>query len=191
MSRLGRAAGAAALSTLSALAMHMGAGGAAPSLLAIVAPLLASFAIAAQLAGRPLGRGRLALVVAASQLALHTTFSLGAPRAVPPAGHTGHDAAALAGVLDGSGVHAHAAMPLAHVAAGAVTYGTIRAAGTILAAASRIVHLALDALTAALRLTPAPVSGPAPRLVPVADGVYAPRSLTLAVPSGRGPPVTA
>ncbi|WP_156163615.1 hypothetical protein [Demequina subtropica] len=190
-SRLGRAAGAAMLSTFSALALHMLAGGTAPALLAVLAPLGASFAVAAQLAGRPLGRWRLALVVGASQAALHTTFSLGAADAPGATGHAGHDAAALAGALDGTGVHAHAAMPLAHLVAGTITYLGIRAAGTVLAAASRIVALALDALLASLRLGPVPALAPAPRLVPAPTRAFATLPLVLAVPSGRGPPVTA
>ncbi|SEJ66506.1 hypothetical protein SAMN05421637_2603 [Demequina mangrovi] len=191
MSRLGRAGGAAALSTLSALGMHMLAGGEAPSLLAVAAPLAAAFAIAAQLAGRPLGRWRLAVVVAASQVALHTTFSLGASEPTGLGGHAGHDAAALAGTLDGAAVHAHGAMPVAHAIAGAATYVGIRAADTVLGALAGIVALALDALVAALRLRPAAAPSPAPRIVPAAQGPRLVRAVALAVPSGRAPPVTA
>ncbi|WP_062518030.1 hypothetical protein [Demequina gelatinilytica] len=191
VSRLGRAAGAAVLSTFSALALHMLAGGDAPAMLAVLAPLGASFAVATQLAGRPLGRWRLAVVVAASQAALHTTFSLGAADGSGAVGHAGHDAAALAGTLDGTGLHAHAAMPLAHAVAGAVTYVGIRAASIILASASRIVAVALDALVATLRLGPVPVPTPAARLAPAHRAPFAALSLALAVPSGRAPPVTA
>ncbi|WP_062313297.1 hypothetical protein [Demequina rhizosphaerae] len=192
VSRLGRAAGAAALSTFSALALHVLAGGHTPTLLAVAAPLGASFAVAAQLAGRPLGRWRLAAIVAASQLALHTSFSVGAAAPVALEGHAAHDPSAIADAVAGSAVHAHAAsMPLAHALAGALTYVGIRRAGAALRALAALAALVSRALLAGLAIGPVPALAPAARIVPTPR---APRRIVphaLVSRASRAPPVTA
>ncbi|MDN4476028.1 hypothetical protein QQX09_09200 [Demequina sp. SYSU T00192] len=192
MTRLGRAAGAAALSTFSALALHVLAGGHAPSLLAVAVPLAASFAVAAQLAGRPLGRWRLAAILAASQLALHTSFSLGAVEAPALTGHAGHDPAALAAALGTPAAHAHAAsMPLAHVLAGALTFVGIRRAGALLRALARLAALVARALLAGLSLSPDDAPAPGRRIVPAPRASGAVVSALLASLPSRAPPVAA
>ncbi|WP_062318659.1 hypothetical protein [Demequina maris] len=192
VSRLGRAAGAAALSTFSALALHVLAGGHAPSLLAVLAPLGASFAVAAQLAGRPLGRWRLAAIVVASQAALHTSFSLGAVAPVALDGHAGHDPSAIADAVAGTAVHAHAAsMPLAHALAGAVTYVGIRRAGALLRGLAAVAALVARALLAGLRVGPATSPAPLRRIVPLAPAARAALPVALACRASRAPPVTA
>lgn len=139
----GTSAGTAA--TLFALTFHLLADGAAPSPLAILAPLGASVLVGVLLAGHRLSLGRLALTVTAAQVLFHVLFVLGVPRAphaggihaalaVPPthpvpAGHTGHvDAVAsvapVVGVPDVTHAgHAHGdvAMVAAHLAAALLT----------------------------------------------------------------------
>ncbi|WP_062465337.1 hypothetical protein [Demequina soli] len=191
-SRLGRAAGAASLSTFSALALHVLAGGHTPSALAVAAPLLAAFAIAFQLAGRPLGRWRLGLAVAASQVALHTTFSLGSAHGPHLTGHVGHDPAAISAALDAAPLHAHAgAMPFAHVIAGAVTYAGIRRASSLVTALHALAALLVRVLLAGLRIAAAPVLAPAPRIVPAPRAPRAVASALLASLPSRAPPAAA
>ncbi|WP_135849316.1 hypothetical protein [Serinibacter arcticus] len=97
----GTSAGTAA--TLFALAFHLLADGAAPSPLAILAPLGASVLVGVLLAGHRLSLGRLALTVTAAQVLFHVLFVLGAPSAprTPHAPHAG-------------GPHAAPAAPLTH-----------------------------------------------------------------------------
>lgn len=182
-SRIARAAGAAALSTLAALTMHVLAGGATPAAAGILVPLAISFAVGVQLAGRPLGRIRLAVLLGASQLAFHTAFSLGSSAA--PAAHLHHGDVALA-PLETVG-HA-ASMPLAHVAAATVTYVAIRRADTLLAALRRLGDLVARALLARLDLARPVAIRPAATRPPVAVGL-APRGLLVfGSRVTRGPP---
>lgn len=200
--RLARAAGAAALSTLSALGLHALAGGHVPTAAAVWVPLAGSFAVAAQLAGRPLGRLRLAAIAVASQVFFHATFTLGAGEPLVagsapaiPTGHAGH--AALAGhaapslVTTTAGDHA-ASMPLAHLAAAVLTYVGIRRAATLIAALGSLAALVAEALAAALLAHPTdaqtvPVAARR-RIVP--SHVPAPvRRVCLTLPARRGPPL--
>lgn len=191
VARLGRAAGAALLSTLSALALHVLAGGHTPGPVAVLVPLGVSFAVGAQLAGRPLGRWRLAAALAASQLALHTTFSLGAASPVALEGHAAHDPAAIGAAIAGA-EHVHAAsMPLAHALAAAVSYVGIRRASTLLAALTALAALIADALLAALRLRPATAPAPAGAPVPATARAASLVSVALASRASRAPPLTA
>lgn len=203
--RLARAAGAAALSTLSALGLHALAGGHVPTAAAVLVPLAGSFAVAAQLAGRPLGRLRLAAIAVASQVFFHATFTLGAgePLAAGSApashvthpGHAGHAAppghAAPSLVTTTAGDHA-ASMPLAHLAAAVLTYVGIRRAATLIAALGSLAALVAEALAAALLAHPTdaqtvPVAARR-RIVP--SHVPAPvRRVCLTLPARRGPPL--
>jgi len=197
--RLARAAGAAALSTLSALGLHALAGGHVPTAAAVLVPLAGSFSVAAQLAGRPLGRLRLAVVAVASQVFFHATFTLGAGEPLAAgsapasaAGHAGHAAhAAPSLVSTTAGDHA-ASMPLAHLGAAVITYVGIRRAATLIDALGSLAALVADALAAALLARPA-----AARTMPVAarrcivpSHVPAPaRRVVLTLPARRGPPL--
>ncbi|WP_156165009.1 hypothetical protein [Demequina silvatica] len=186
MTRLGRALGASLLSTFSALALHVLAGGATPAPLAVAAPLLAAFAVAFQLAGRPLGRWRLAAIVAASQLALHTTFSMGAHSSAAATDHAHHGAP----VLDGAAT-VHAAMPAAHAVAGAVTYLGIRRASALIAALSALAALVARALLPGHAPAPAVAPAPGPRIVPAPRAPRAVAAILLASLPSRAPPAAA
>lgn len=93
-----RGASAGTAATFFALAFHLLADGAAPSPLAILAPLGASILVGVLLAGHRLSLGRLALTVTAAQVLFHVLFVLGAPSAprTPHAPHGGGPHAALA-----------------------------------------------------------------------------------------------
>ncbi|WP_062290649.1 hypothetical protein [Demequina phytophila] len=186
VTRLGRALGASLLSTFSALALHVLAGGESPTLLAVVAPLLAAFAVAFQLSGRPLGRWRLAAIVAASQAALHTTFSMGAHAPAAATDHAHHGAP----VLDGA-VTVHATMPVAHGVAGALTYLGIRRASALLAALGRLAAMAARAFLPGPSPAPAAAHAPGPRIVPAPRAPRAVAAILLASLPSRAPPAAA
>ncbi|MDN4483354.1 hypothetical protein [Demequina lignilytica] len=181
--RIARAAGAAALSTLAALTMHVLAGGHAPAAAGVLVPLAVAFAVGVQLAGRPLGRLRLALLLGASQLAFHAAFSFGGSAA--PAAHAHHGAVTLGPVeLAGDG----GSMPVAHVAAALVSYAAIRRADSLVRALRRLATLVSRAISARLRLG-------TPRVTPTGATavVLAPRPgltgrLAVRSPATRGPP---
>lgn len=139
---------------------HAIGGGAAPDALLLLAALVSTLLVLAPVLGAGAGgdRGRAPRRVAAvaiAQLVQHGLYSL--PVASVAAGGHHHDpAVALEAVAV---VHAHAAMPLAHVAAGVVTLWLLRAAPRAVAAVVDAVALRL--VVAALRFAPAPERGPA------------------------------
>lgn len=181
--RVARAAGAAALSTLAALTMHVLAGGHAPAAAGVLVPLAVSFAVGVQLAGRPLRRLRLALLIGASQLAFHAAFSLGASRATPVHAHHGDVALGPLVTVEHAG-----SMPLAHVAAAGLTYAAIRRADALLAALRRLAGLAARALLPRLGLTArSPRAGDRSRAVILAPLPPLGR-LAFRRPATRGPP---
>lgn len=149
-------------------------------------PLAVSFAVGVQLAGRPLGRLRLGLLVAVSQFAFHAAFAFGSSSAAPS--HAHHGTTTL-GALD---VSAHArSMPAAHVAAALVSYAVIRRADTLLAALARLGDLVARALVTRLRLADPFMF----RSVAPPQRFAAPRSRygrpAVHAPATRGPPAIA
>ncbi|WP_062380933.1 hypothetical protein [Demequina pelophila] len=196
--RLGRAAGAAGLSTLAALTLHLAAGGHGASAGAVLACFAAAFALAAQLAGRPLGRARLAVIALASQLPFHLAFSAGA-NPVPSAAHpaaTGHHHVGLgAGMADVAGAaaaaHDGAGMVLAHAGAALITYAVVRHASRIADAARSVADLLAAALRAAL--VPASPATPPHRARPsiVPRGAAPTRDGVRAARASRAPPAPA
>ncbi|MGO2658298.1 hypothetical protein [Mycetocola reblochoni] len=128
LSRTVRGSVAAGVATFVALMSHVGAGGAVPGAGGIAVPLVLSVVVCVLLSGRRLSLPRLSVSVGVSQLLFHTLFVLGSTGTVAGAGHSGHAAHALGGVVlhpDALPVSADAlpalAMWLSHAAAAALT----------------------------------------------------------------------
>lgn len=184
---MARAAVGASLAVFVALVAHVTAGGAMPHLLGVVGPLVLALPAATLLVGRRPSLVGTSAVVAVSQVLFHALFSLGAVGATSTAHHHGAPVS-----LEDAPTLAVAGMPLAHLAAAALTTLLLhRAERAVLAAraAAGVVAAWLDRLR--LPLTPR-LDLPAPvRLVvaPVAD--VEPRIAVLAaVVSRRGPPTS-
>ncbi|MDQ1530367.1 MAG: hypothetical protein QOE37_472 [Microbacteriaceae bacterium] len=127
--RVARAVAASSVATLAALGSHLAGGGAAPSLLLILAVCVLSWLPAVALIGRRLSVPGQAAVIAVSELALHTVFATGAavPGGAPPGatampGMPGMAATSTPPLLPaGPVVHAGGGMWLAHAAAALLT----------------------------------------------------------------------
>lgn len=96
-----RALAAASTATFVALFSHVIAGGAPPTLLGVVLPLLISLLVCSLLAGRTLSLTRVTLSVIASQALFHVSFVLSALLAGTPLSHAHHAHGGGFGVGDG------------------------------------------------------------------------------------------
>ncbi|ERG64970.1 hypothetical protein L332_11015 [Agrococcus pavilionensis RW1] len=126
-------------------------GAAAVLTLVVLAPVLGARGLTAALP-------RQALAVTAAQLLQHALYAVpesSAPLAAAAGGHAAHAHGAHSGAsLAGAVLHAHAAMPLAHLVAGALALGLLRLA-------PRLVDALLEAVS--LRVALAVLAWPGPR----------------------------
>ncbi len=114
-----RGTGAAAIATFAALFAHMLGGGAMPSPLGIVVPLLLSLMVSVLLAGRTLSLWRLSISVVLSQTLFHTLFVLGTPTAAGASALTDMAASSHAhGMASMAGMAMPTMAPLAPASAG-------------------------------------------------------------------------
>jgi len=177
--RVARGSSAALFATLLAAFSHLIAGGDTPTLFGLGASLLLSAALCTLLTTRTLSLSRLVIAMGASQVMFHSLFStLGNPIAVA------HEHSA-AMPLDAA-PHAHSAMWLAHVVAGALTILAFRygeSAFWSLAIIARLFFARLLGFTA-------PVLTPVVRLVAACtEPMMRPLSELLSPMRHRGPPV--
>ncbi len=180
--RVARGASAAIFATVIAAVSHTIAGGAAPSVFAIVVSLAVSISACVLLAGRTLSISRLSLSVAITQALFHGVFgSLSAPAAL---GHSHAASAAMAGMGASA---AHANMWFAHAVAAVITiialrYGE-RAFWSLATTASLLVRRVTVAVTAIAIATP--------RLVPTVGAQQVTPALGHLLSSlrYRGPPL--
>ncbi|WP_297082710.1 hypothetical protein [uncultured Demequina sp.] len=189
--RLTRAALAAAVSTFVALASHVLGGGSSPSAAGVVVPLVLSFAICMQLAGKALSLWRLGIAVTASQALFHTLFVLGSGGTVVSGGghsHHGGDLTVTAMDTAAHGAHGGGLMTAAHIAAAILTTAALHRAEWLLERASRgLAWLAARLLPQAL-----PTASPVVTSVRMPARASAPvsvRDVARGVRSLRGPPV--
>jgi hypothetical protein len=196
-----RGAAIAAFATLVASVAHTVGGGTPPGVLALVLSLAFSAPLAMALSGERLSLARASVAALAAQAALHLLYALGTPSAGAAAsatGHAGHgtptpvrlDAAGLAVVIESG----HSVMmPIAHLAAAALTVGMLAA----LDRAAAAVALAFGTAVRGVRLLAAVLAGtPVPpelRHVVPSDRARAVPALGLVLLSSlrhRGPPVS-
>lgn len=190
--RLARAAFGAAVSTFVALGSHLVGGADAPSLAGWAVPLVLSFAVCVQFAGRELSLWRLAIAVSVSQALFHTMFMIGSGAAsLSSDGHAHHGSAVAVTVVDDAahGAHSDAGMTLAHVGAAILTTLALHRAEWLLARGAALLSWLRTALHVAEpgalppfgdpRTQPIPAQGSARVLEDVASGVY----------TRRGPPL--
>ncbi|TSI12801.1 hypothetical protein FO013_18620 [Brevibacterium aurantiacum] len=186
-----RGTAAAVFATFVALASHMIGGGALPSAMGVVVPLVLSMLVCVLLAGRRLSLPRLSLSVLASQSLFHLLFSVFTPMTGKPTPanalerHAMHhsDSATMIGPLSGAGqdslsgmsgtmsateggMHAHTspAMLSAHLVAAVLTIAMIYWSETLPVKIASFVRLVIHALLpTAVRPMPVP-NGPRPHL---------------------------
>ncbi|MEI5583838.1 MULTISPECIES: hypothetical protein [unclassified Agromyces] len=169
--RAARGAAVAAFATLAASVAHTVGGGTPPGVIAIALALAFSTPLAMVLSGErmPVLRASVGAIVA--QAALHLFYALGTAgggTAASVGGHAAHGAPSLATRADASPSilfldHGHAvAMPVAHVAAAALTVIAL----ALLGRAARAVATAFDTAVRGLRLLAEVVAG-----LPVAASV--------------------
>ena len=190
----------AGFSVVVAAFSHVAGGGAAPGLLGVVLALAFSAPLCIALTGRRVSTIRLAVSVAASQLAFHLLFSLGGGAASGAAAAGGHHSplvvtagsgAALAAADEHVMVMAGGAMWAAHALAALVTVVGIRQGARCLerlvVVAGRGLARMGRALSGAVAVTPA-----GPRLLPVLDlpGRRAPPLRAISARPLRGPPLS-
>lgn len=178
---------------------HTVGGGTPPGVLALILSLAFSAPLAMALSGERMSLARASVAALAAQAALHLLYALGTPSAGPAASvatHAGHgtavpiriDAVGLSVVVD----HGHAVvMPVAHVAAAALTVAMLAALGR----ASAAVAVAFGTAVRGVRLLAAALAGPlvAPTLRHVVPsvrehGVPALGLVLLSSLRHRGPP---
>ncbi|MGM1030285.1 MAG: hypothetical protein ACQEWM_10555 [Actinomycetota bacterium] len=155
----------AAATTVATGCAHALGGGTAPDALLLLAALVATLLVLAPVLGSRASLGRRVAAVAIAQLLQHGLYAL--PDASAAAAGHHHDPSAALGSL--AVVHAHAAMPLAHLAAGLTTLWLLRVGPSAVAALLDAVSLRLAVAT--LDGTPPPArrrasvtaSRPAPR----------------------------
>lgn len=199
-----RGIAAAVFATFVALASHMIGGGALPSTMGVVVPLVLSMLVCVLLAGRRLSLPRLSLSVLVSQSLFHLLFSVFAPMtgSHSPANalerHAMHHSGpkAMSGSVfasdAGASMHTHASpgMLSAHLVAAVLTIAMIYWSEALPAKIGSFLRLVIHALLpTAVRPMPVP-NGPKPhlgvaRILPRHLGVLRSPVLT------RGPPVEA
>lgn len=178
----------AVFATFVASLAHTLGGGSPPGPVALMVALAFSVPLAMALAGSRARLVRTAVSAVVAQAALHLTYALGAAP-LESATHAGHHHAAVQ--LPASPVvavdHGNAWMPVAHLAAAAVTLAALVLGDRVLDALGQAVRVLVRRLTA----IPAPVVAPSLR---VAADAARPRFAAVLLPSGlgsRGPPVEA
>jgi hypothetical protein len=180
----------AGFSVVVAAFSHVAGGGAEPGALGVVLALAFSVPLCIALTGRRASLLRLAVSVAASQLAFHVLFSLGAGSAGGPGASStgGHHSplvvtAGASDLLATAGGHQMAmvggSMWAAHATAALVTVVGLRWGAHCLERLALVAAQGLARVRRVLSGTPVPVS-PGPRLRPV-----------LALPGRRAPPLRA
>ncbi|SDR80291.1 hypothetical protein [Agrococcus carbonis] len=177
---LGAALAVAAATTVVTGCAHALGGGAAPDALLLATAAIVTLLVLGPVLGERASGARRVVGVAIAQLLQHVLYSL--PGTAGSGGHV-HDAgAALQAATVG---HAHASMPLAHVAAGLITLGLLRA-----------VPRAVDALLEAMSLRRAEAALDAPLPAPrhrasVIAAVRRPSALDVlrSAVQRRGPPL--
>lgn len=189
--RLSRAALGAIVSTGVALGSHVLGGGQMPAIAGWAVPLLLSFAVCVQFAGRALSLWRLATAVSVSQGLFHLLFVLGSGSATmhgPHSHHGGPVTVTSAGAV-GHGAHGGVVMTLAHVGAAVLTTLALHHAEALLARGALLAQWLRT-----IRLLPQPFELPVvvprvvgPTLMPVTAGVLG--DMTRGLFSPRGPPV--
>lgn len=198
MSRLVRGSLAASIATFVALLSHVSGGGAVPSWIGVVVPLVVSVLVCTLLAGRSLSLPRLGIAVVGSQALFHFLFVLGtfSPSAEVATGHVHHHGGAMTMTMTGSEMTipstAGASMWLAHAVAALVTVAALYRGER---AVARLRDIALQMVTWVRRRMAAlarPVFFSVPRRVrAVAVPVLPALSVLVAsVSRRRGPPVT-
>ncbi|SFS14292.1 hypothetical protein SAMN04487783_1811 [Agrococcus baldri] len=177
----------AATTLVTGLAHSLG-GGAAPDHLLVATAFVATLLVLAPVVGARGSLPRQVVAVAVAQLVQHVLYSL--PGAASPAAEQAHVAVhahgAAAAMPSATVLHEHASMPLAHVAAGALTLVVLRLA-----------PLAIAAMLAAMspRLAATVLDGTAPpaRRRASVTAAHAARRCTLDVLRSalvtRGPPL--
>ncbi len=177
----------AVFATFVASLAHTVGGGAPPGPLAWLLALAFSAPLAMLLSGARARLVRTAVSALAAQGALHLTYAMGGAAPLDPAPHAGHDHSSVH--LPASPVatvdHGNAWMPVAHLAAAAITLAALMLADRMLDAVGRAVRV----IVRRLNLIPAPVVAPSLR-IPV-DGPR-PQLVAVLLASGlgsRGPPV--
>jgi hypothetical protein len=189
-SRVARGFGAAGISTIVAATAHGLAGGGFPAAIALGFTIMFGGLAGMLLAGRPLGRWRLGILVTASQLIFHGLFSLfgsasGSARIVET--HGGHHSSYLfiGGAPEAT---APADMSLMHIVAAAASYGLIRHGLRVLARLATLATVVVAPLRRAATLLALGVIA-LPRLV-LAAITWRPTTIPfLSGPIERGPPV--
>ncbi|MGR0221247.1 hypothetical protein [Agromyces sp. ZXT2-6] len=196
-----RGAAIAVFATLVASLAHSVGGGTPPGVLAIALSLAFSVPLAMALSGERMSLVRASAAALFAQAALHLLYALGTPSPGPAAsvaGHASHgttapiriDAIGLAAVID----HGHAVtMPVAHVAAAALTVAMLAVVGNAAAA----VAVAFGTAVRGLRLLAgaigaSPVATAVRHVVPAARR-HGPPDLALVLLSSlrhRGPPAS-
>ena len=176
--RAARGTAVAVFATFVAALAHTLGGGAPPGPIALAVALAFSAPLAMALTGARARMLRTAVSALVAQGLLHLTYAIGSPRL--PSGSGGHPAVHPVASVD----HGDAWMPIAHLAAAALTLAA-------LVAGDRVFDAAAGALCVFVRrLTSIPVPLAAPRVTWL-GGAPRPRPTTRLLISGlgsRGPP---
>ncbi|MGR2752890.1 hypothetical protein [Agromyces arachidis] len=194
--RAARGAAVAAFAVLAASLAHTVGGGAPPAPVALALAFAFSVPVAMLVVGGRMPLLRVSIAALVAQAALHLSYSLGGARggvlAASDVGHGGH-AAGLVIPFDLSVAvdHGHAAMPVAHVVAAALTVAFLVALGrsaVVVAAVGASVARGIRLLVAVLAGAPAPRRRDARPPVSRRDGPSRLSTLLLSSLRHRGPP---
>lgn len=179
----------AVLATFVASLAHTLGGGSPPGPVALMVALAFSVPLAMALTGSRARVVRTAVSALVAQAALHLTYALGGTTPLESTTHAGHQHAAVQ--LPASPVvavdHGNAWMPVAHLAAAAITLAALTLGDRVLDALGQAVRVLVRRLT----VIPAPIVAP---LLRVAADAARPRFAAVLLASGlgsRGPPVEA
>lgn len=189
-SRVARGFGAATISTIVAATAHGVASGGFPATIALGFTILFGGLAGMLLAGRPLGRVRLALTVGIAQLLFHGLFTLFGPaggdaRVVEAHGAHHGSYVFIAGTPDAA---APTDMSLMHLVAALASFGLIRHGIRVLTRLAALAELVMAPLRRAASLLALPIA----RLSRPVVAALTWRPTTIAFLSGsieRGPPV--
>ncbi|WP_157156451.1 hypothetical protein [Diaminobutyricimonas sp. LJ205] len=188
--RVARGFGATGVSTIVAATAHGVAGGGFPAAIALGFAILFGGLAGMLLAGRPLGRVRLAVTVVTAQLIFHGLFTLfgsatGTARIVETHGSHHNSYAFIGGAADAP---VPADMTLMHLMAAIASYALIRHGLQVFARLIQLAAMLIDPLRRACALLARPVSA-LPRLVVAALSWRPTITQFLSGSIERGPPV--
>ena len=179
--RAARGTAVAGFATFVASLAHTIGGGAPPGTVALAVALAFSAPLAMVLSGARARMMRTAASALVAQGVLHLTYAIGAPST--PSMRSGHATAHLS--LPAASVdHGNAWMPVAHVAAAALTLGALVAGDRVLEAVGRAVRVFVRRLTS----IPAPVTAPAFSVPAEAPRPHFAARLLVSGSWSRGPP---